>query len=344
MADFIEVLLSEGFWLPSNITWKDVDESGSNISDIVSSIPLCVVILVLRYLLERYCFRPVAIACGVRNIQNKRVAPNPLLEKVYLNYNKYPSNKQLRGWAKRLDWSEHQVEEWIKLRLNQNKPSKVDKFCESGWRFSYYLFIFTFGVCILRNRSWMWDIAECWKNYPQHSRTSDIWWYYMISLAFYLSLTISQFYDVKRTDFWQMFLHHMIATSLIVYSWSAHLFRIGSLVLLVHDFADITLEAAKLTKYLGYKNLCNIVFAFFTLSWIGSRMIVYPFWIVKSTLFDAPKYLGYFHGFLIFNGILSLLLCLHVFWTTLLIKLVYQTLTAGKLSNDIRSSSEDSDD
>ena len=26
----------------------------------------------------------------------------------------------------------------------------------------------------------------------------DVWWYYMIELTFYWSLTFSQFYDVKR--------------------------------------------------------------------------------------------------------------------------------------------------
>lgn len=64
----------------------------------------------------------------------------------------------------------------------------------------------------------------------------------MISMAFYWSLSFSQFFDVKRKDFWQMFIHHIATIILMCFSWIGNLTRIGSLVLLVHDCADIFLE------------------------------------------------------------------------------------------------------
>ncbi|KAI8441922.1 hypothetical protein MSG28_005595 [Choristoneura fumiferana] len=45
--------------------------------------------------------------------------------------------------------------------------------------------------------------------------TNDIWWYYMVSSAFYWSLTLSQFWDVRRKDFWQMFVHHLATIALL---------------------------------------------------------------------------------------------------------------------------------
>lgn len=33
--------------------------------------------------------------------------------------------------AKQLDWSERQVERWLRLRRSQDKPSTLTKFCES---------------------------------------------------------------------------------------------------------------------------------------------------------------------------------------------------------------------
>lgn len=66
----------------------------------------------------------------------------------------------------------------------------------------------------------------------------------MISMAFYWSLSFSQFFDVKRKDFWQMFIHHIVTIVLLCFSWVANLTRIGSLVLLVHDSADIFLEVS----------------------------------------------------------------------------------------------------
>jgi len=66
----------------------------------------------------------------------------------------------------------------------------------------------------------------------------------MFSLAFYWSLTVSQFFDVKRKDFWQMFVHHIATICLMAFSWVCNLHRIGTLVLLVHDCADIFLEVS----------------------------------------------------------------------------------------------------
>lgn len=66
----------------------------------------------------------------------------------------------------------------------------------------------------------------------------------MISLSLYWSLCVSQFYDNKRKDFWQMFIHHIAAIVLLSLSWVCNMFRIGSLVLVVHDCADIFLEVS----------------------------------------------------------------------------------------------------
>ena len=56
------------------------------------------------------------------------------------------------------------------------------------------------------------------------------------------SLVITQFYDVKRKDFWEMFIHHLTTIALMGFSWTCNLTRVGSLVLIVHDVADIFLE------------------------------------------------------------------------------------------------------
>ena len=69
----------------------------------------------------------------------------------------------------------------------------------------------------------------------------------MIELAFYWSLLFSQFIDVKRKDFWQMFLHHIATISLLSFSYIVNFVRVGSLVLVVHDCADYWLEVGNET-------------------------------------------------------------------------------------------------
>ena len=99
-------------------------------------------------------------------------------------------------------------------------------------------------------------------------------------LAFYWSLSILQFFDVKRKDFWEMFVHHLTTIALLCFSWTCNLTRCpaacdaddavwgiqgicndkapsrcGALVLIVHDFADAFLEAAKLFHYAKWDNI-----------------------------------------------------------------------------------------
>ncbi len=66
----------------------------------------------------------------------------------------------------------------------------------------------------------------------------------MISLAFYWSLAFSQFFDVKRKDFWQMFIHHIATIVLLSFSWICNLHRVGTLVLVIHDAADCILDVS----------------------------------------------------------------------------------------------------
>lgn len=119
--------------------------------------------------------------------------------------------------------------------------------CVSGffrWRWLYYSFMFVYGLMCLWDKPWLWDIRHCWFHYPRHPVPQGVWWYYMVELSFYWSLAISQFFDVKRKDFWEMFIHHAITILLMSMSWTCNLTRVGTLVLVIHDCADILLEVS----------------------------------------------------------------------------------------------------
>ena len=66
----------------------------------------------------------------------------------------------------------------------------------------------------------------CVDRYPDHSITDDVWWYYMLELSFYWSLMLSQFFDVQRSDFWEMFAHHVATIALMSLSWTCNLFKV----------------------------------------------------------------------------------------------------------------------
>jgi len=118
----------------------------------------------------------------------------------------------------------------------------------------------------------------------------------MVELAFYWSLVFSQFIDVKRKDFWQMFVHHIATILLLSFSYIVNFVRIGSLVLVVHDCGDIWLEvlypfvfflfrfcvvcllqSAKMAKYARAQKLCDTLFGIFALVWFLTRLCYYPY-------------------------------------------------------------------
>ncbi|CAG9854287.1 unnamed protein product [Phyllotreta striolata] len=342
----MDTVWSEHIWLPPNTTWKDLDpDTHSNIRHadyrhLFFPLPMSIFMLLLRYLLEKYWFAPVGISLGIKNCRPKKAPDNSVLENAF-TLSKRWKHKQIQGLAKQLDISERQVERWLRLRKGQNKPSTLIKFSENSWRCLYYMFSFTYGIMILWDKPWLWDINECWTGFPHQNVTNDIWWYYMVSMTFYWSLCISQFFDVKRKDFWQMFIHHIATIVLMCLSWIVNVFRVGTLVLLVHDCADIFLEAAKMAKYSGYQKVCDAIFALFTVLWIVTRLGIFPFWIIRNTSIDAPKIVPMFPAYYIFNGLLILLLVLHCFWTYLILKIVHNSLNAGQMEGDIRSSTDD---
>ena len=169
---------------------------------------------------------------------------------------------------------------------------------------------------------------------------NDIWWYYMLELSFYWSLSISQFFDVKRKDFWEMLIHHITTISLIMFSWTAHFTRIGTLVMILHDCADHLLELAKLFRYASYRKTCDAVFVVFSIVWVITRWVnihllvwfclywrcgLYPSWILYSTLYDVGWILEFFPVYFIFNSLLVILQFLHILWTYFLFKVNLNT-------------------
>ena len=162
----------------------------------------------------------------------------------------------------------------------------------------------------------------------------------MLELSFYWSLSISQFFDVKRKDFWEMFIHHNTTIALMMFSWSAHFTRMGTLVMIIHDCADHLLELAKLFRYASYRKTCDAVFVIFSIVWVITRYVsincnnnsiifitrcgFYPTWILYSTLYDATGFIEFFPAYYIFNSLLVTLQLLHILWTYFLFKVIFK--------------------
>ena len=143
-------------------------------------------------------------------------------------------------------------------------------------------------------------------------------------LGFYGSLSITQWVDVKRKDFLQNFVHHNVTILLMMFSWSCHFTRIGSLVLVIHDCADPLLELAKLCKYAKRDKVAEVVFGLFTVIWVTMRCFVFPTKVLWSTMNAVEGHVDMFPGYYIFNCLLIILQILNIMWTVLILKVSTQ--------------------
>ncbi|XP_061076314.1 ceramide synthase 5 isoform X3 [Conger conger] len=241
-----------------------------------------------------------------------------------------PDSRHLDGLSKQLDWEVRKVQRWFRHRRNQDKPSTLTKFCESMWRFTFYLCIFIYGLRFLWQSPWMWDTRHCWYNYPYQVLSPGLYYFYVTELAFYWSLVFSQFTDIKRKDFLIMFIHHLATVGLISFSYVNNMVRVGTLVMFVHDSSDFLLEAAKLANYARYQRLCDSVFVVFSGIFFGTRLIIFPFWILHTTLFESWEIVGPYPSWWLFNGLLLVLQVLHIIWSCLIARIAYKAIVRGK--------------
>jgi len=338
-------------WLPPNVSWDTFKEEKvinstvvikpenfAKFSDLWFTLPIGLIFILVRFIFERQILRPIGYALGLSDKPRKQPKANPVLE---MHYRSKP--KLRKGDAtllsKKSGLSEIQIERWFRDRRKADMPTRMTKFCEGGWRFTFYTVMFSYGLIVLYNKPWLWDGGACWEQYPYHTVGWDIWMYYMIEIGFYVSLSITQFNDVKRKDFMQNMVHHAVTILLLVFSWSCHFIRIGTLVLIIFDCSDPLLELAKLCKYVKRDQLAEIVFGVFTLTWVFTRCFLFPSRVLYSTLSAAEKYIDMFPAYYIFNTLLIILQVLNLMWTYLILKMAINGLMKGHVE-DSRSDSE----
>ncbi|XP_055013181.1 ceramide synthase 2a isoform X1 [Boleophthalmus pectinirostris] len=343
-----ELLCADWIWFPEGHGWADFkDQSDGKVfpqtSDLWATLPIALCFLLLRPLFERTIAGPLAALLGVRDKPRVCASANPTLESYFGRTSKHPSQSSLESLSKQTGLSVPQLQRWFRRRRNQDRPSKVKKFQEASWRFTFYFVAFFAGLAVLIDKPWFHDLKLMWEGFPKMTLLPSQYWYYMIELGFYISLLFSVASDVKRKDFKEQIVHHVATISLIGFSWLVNYIRAGTLIMLVHDAADYLMESAKMFNYAGWRKTCNLIFTVFAVVFIITRLIILPFWIIHTTWVYPLTLYPPFFGFYFFNGLLFVLQALHVFWAALIIRMVIKFLPANDIVEDERSDREESE-
>ncbi|BEI85890.1 hypothetical protein CcaverHIS002_0601770 [Cutaneotrichosporon cavernicola] len=244
------------------------------------------------------------------------------------------------------------------LRHEQRLAAKrrghnIIRFAEQAWGMLYCTVFFALGVIILRRIPNALSPEQVWGTYPYTPLPYLTKWYYLAQLGWWFHQVYAINTEKRRKDYWQMFGHHILTIALIVSSYAANYTRVGVIVHVIMDTADIFLPLAKLLRYMDLRQACDCAFVAFLLTWIVTRQIGL-FLVIRSAYVEGPKYIPFkwaheegiyftkpiYYSFVV---LLSLLLALCTVWFYMAIMVAVRVVT-GKGAEDVRSDSEEEDE
>ncbi|KAI4295651.1 hypothetical protein L6164_035672 [Bauhinia variegata] len=236
------------------------------------------------------------------------------------------------------------------LKLTKASRAKLEKCTESLWKLTYFA---TVEACILKLTSqepWFIHTNLYFKGWPNQEFKVPLKIYYMCQCGFYIySIAALLTWETRRKDFSVMMSHHIITVVLIGWSYITSFFRIGSIILALHDASDVFMEAAKIFKYSGSEFGASVFFGLFAISWLVLRLIFFPFWVIRASSYNLRECLNLSEPYpmlvyYVFNTMLIMLLVFHIYWWILICSMIRRLLNnRGKVGEDIRSDSEDDD-
>uniref|UniRef100_A0A8C7ETF8 Ceramide synthase 4 n=1 Tax=Neovison vison TaxID=452646 RepID=A0A8C7ETF8_NEOVI len=315
LSSLSEWFWQERLWLPPNNTWAALEDRDGLVyphaRDLLAALPVALALVVMRLAFERFVGLPLGRLLGVRDQTRRPAKPNATLEKYFLTEGWKP--KEVR--APLLPPS---------IPFGQPRPP-----CGRG----------------LGNGMWPYCQEQGSPGRPLHTHSPlqpALYYWYLLELSFYVSLLITLPFDVRRKDFKEQVTHHFVTILLISFSYSSNLLRIGSLVLLLHDASDYLLEAGKMFNYTHWRKVCDTLFIIFSLVFFYTRLVLFPTQILYTTYYESIAKWGPFFGYYFFNVLLVMLQLLHVFWSCLILRMIYSFMKKGRVGRKERRDPEGS--
>ncbi|KAL0365400.1 UNVERIFIED_CONTAM: LAG1 longevity assurance2 [Sesamum angustifolium] len=204
------------------------------------------------------------------------------------------------------------------LKLNETTRAKIVKCSESMWKLTYYATVEFSILATLYHEPWFIDVKHYYIGWPDHELKLSLKLIYMCQCGFYIySIAALLMWETRRKDFSVMMSHHVVTVILIGFSYISRFFRIGAVILALHDASDVFLEAAKayILSILGHKII---------------KLLLMPSLApVRALLTNIILCLQY--------DVITLLV-FHIYWWKLIWAMIMKQLKSrGKVGEDIRS-------
>jgi len=261
---------------------------------------------------------------------------------------------------------------WLSDRLPTKPlatPVQMKKFSEQFWQLVVHAGMAALEWHVVSREDW-WDNAEsvwmpsdkeeaaspglraelsakhefgrpCWHSAEPKYISSLALLIYWTQLAIWVyTCYVHRWRDEPRKDYFVMYLHHVMTIALVAGSAFTGNFRVGILVLLVHDFSDIFVDLLKICNYLNLEGprglfLSEISYLVNLVMWSYWRLYEFPTRVIHTAFVSSAaaclpvyEFPAIFPAGLEFwplaNAMLGALLVLHVWWYFLMLRIGYK--------------------
>merc|ERR1712093_9377 len=244
------------------------------------------------------------------------------------------------------------VARWVVKPLGKPlnlKASHYTKFEEAIMQVGLYTWGWSYNAAYLFKQDWFWNpIVSFLDNFPRQANEFEISFYYSLQIGWYLHGVYTHFFlDTKKSDFAIMIVHHAVTLSLLYGAYVLGYFRVGMLGMFSMDVCDIFLYSAKILKIVKSGGKVDypaavyyVGFGMIPISWFFFRLVYFPLVVMRTTAVDGIIASGYDNadGWALFNTLLFILLCLNTWWFSIIVKIMWRSITAQSLQalDDIR--------
>eukprot|EP01084_Bolivina_argentea_P222545 376661_1 len=327
---------------------------------LVNGIYVGLALCILRLLLNKFVFRPLADV-GLKlpkvDVPKQRL---PHLDLAMRKLRHIPSSEEIRTLSINSGITDIEAKEYLRaMRRMDVRQVKIMKFTEAAWRFVMYLAALCYGVWTLYDvlQQYVSDPThKFFFDWPNHERTPATDKYYLFGVGIYIHLLLFQAFDIKRSDWLANTFHHFITLSLLYTSWVLSFSRIGCFIMLLHDTSDVFLEIAKIFNYLKVNPACkywakpaaDYAFVLFAVSFYVNRLYFYPkcalgsmAYILYCDVVHNISTIEFTRNMAIgFASLLALLMALNIMWSYLILQMILKVLNTKEELEDVRSDDE----
>jgi hypothetical protein len=194
-----------------------------------------------------------------------------------------------------------------------------------------------FAFATLYQKDWLRDKTRWFRT--TQSVDPDFKFYYLLYAAWYMSDSISFFFESKRSDSFAYAIHHVATVLLVLLSAQAGYTFAGGVIMFFFDWADPFILLAKACKYLSidssdvFQFMADRLFEIFAVVFFLTRNVMYSY-VVYAALTDEHQEETTTRKIL--NTLLVVLALLMKYWLFLIIQaVIHRCGNKGKVE-DIR--------